>query len=465
MKKHVHFIGIGGTGLSAIARILLQKGYSVSGSDRVASIYFNEITKQGAKTYLGHSPENIVGADLIVRSSAINDNNPEVMAAKKAGIPVYKRSDFLPELLKGLDTIAIAGTHGKTTTTAMIITILKDLQLDPSFIIGANIKALKTNAETGKGSLFVIEADEYDHMFMGLNPLISVITNIEHDHPDCYPTPESYQQAFVDFLRLLRPDGIGFVCIEDDGIQKMMAINSFESQTIKTYGFSSNAAFQAINIRNDSSGFPVFDLISNLSTDSTQILGTCSLQVPGEHNILNALAALVVIQHLGFSIEKAIESLSHFIGTERRFDVLGTEKGVTIINDYAHHPTQIRFTLNATRQRYPSSRIWTVWEPHTYSRTTTLEKEFIKSLDASDKVIITKIYAAREANTGYRPTAIIKALQSKEAVFIPEFDQVVEYLLTNLKAGDVVLVLSAGDAPKISQKIFEGLKLRKSIIN
>ncbi|MCJ7694439.1 MAG: UDP-N-acetylmuramate--L-alanine ligase [Anaerolineaceae bacterium] len=465
MREHVHFIGIGGTGLSAIARILLQKGYSVSGSDQVASIYFDEITKEGAKTYLGHSPENILGADLIIRSSAINDNNPEILAAKKSGIPVYKRSEYLPELLSGLDTIAIAGTHGKTTTTAMIITILKEMRLDPSFIIGANIKALNTNAETGQGSLFVIEADEYDHMFMGLNPLISVVTNIEHDHPDCYPTPESYQQAFVEFLRLLRLDGAGFVCIDDPGIQKMIADLMLDNKTIYTYGFSSAADFQATNIRIDSLGLPVFDLKNKLSKESTKFIGTCYLKIPGEHNILNALAALAVIDHLGLSIKKAIQTLSHFNGTERRFDVLGTEKGITIINDYAHHPTQIRLTLNATRERYPSSRIWTVWEPHTYSRTSTLEKEFIQSLDDSDKVIITKIYAAREADTGYRPTAIINALQSKAAVFIPEFDHVVEYLLTNLIAGDVVLVLSAGYAPEISQKTFEGLKLRNRLIN
>lgn len=465
MTKHVHFIGIGGTGLSAMARILLQRGYTVSGSDRVASIYFNEITKEGAKTHLGHSPENITGADLIIRSSAINDKNPEVLAAKEIGIPVYKRSEFLPEMLKGQNTIAIAGTHGKTTTTAMIITILKELNLDPSFIVGANIKSFNTNAENGAGSLFVIEADEYDHMFMGLNPLISVITNIEHDHPDCYPTPESYQQAFVEFLSLLRPDGAGFVCIDDPGIQTMMTDISFKSKSIKTYGFSTEADFQVSNIRNDSSDTQIFDVVNKVSNESNQILGTCCLQVPGEHNMLNALAALIVIRHLGLSIDKAIDALSQFEGTERRFDVLGTEKGVTIINDYAHHPTQIRLTLNATRQRYPAARIWTVWEPHTYSRTSTLEKEFIQSLQISDKVIITKIYAARELDTGYQPTAIINSLLSKDSVYIPEFDQVVEYLLTNLMAGDVVLVLSAGNAPEISQRTFEGLRLQKSIIN
>ena len=215
MMKHIHFIGIGGTGLSAIARILLQQGYVVSGSDMTASIYFDQISKDGAKTTLGHAAENVFGADMVVRSSAIKDSNPEVIAARNQGVPVLKRSEFLPILLKGFNTIAVAGSHGKTTTTAMILFILNEIGADPSFIVGANVKQFGSNAHAGNSQLFVIEADEYDYMFLGLDPLISVITNIEHDHPDCFPTPQSYLDAFTQFVGRLRQNGTALVCSDD----------------------------------------------------------------------------------------------------------------------------------------------------------------------------------------------------------------------------------------------------------
>ena len=227
--KHIHFIGIGGTGLSAIARILLQQGYYVSGSDSFASNYFKEITRDGAKTVLGHDSNNILGANLVVRSSAIKDDNPEVKAAIAQGIPVMKRSEFLPILLQGLDTIAIAGSHGKTTTTSMVLYILHELGADPSFISGANVKQVGTNARAGKSKLFVIEADEYDNMFLGLDPLISVITNIEHDHPDCFPTPEEYLNAFVQFISRLRPNGTALVCIDDPGNCDLLKLENVKS--------------------------------------------------------------------------------------------------------------------------------------------------------------------------------------------------------------------------------------------
>jgi len=461
--KHIHFIGIGGTGLSAIARILLQRGYTVSGSDSVASNYFVEITRDGAKTMLGHNPNNILGADLVVMSSAIKEDNPEVKAAIAQGIPVMKRSEFLPILLKDLDTIAIAGSHGKTTTTSMVLFILNELGAGPSFISGANVKQIGTNARAGKSNLFVIEADEYDYMFLGLDPLISVITNIEHDHPDCFPTPEVYLDAFVQFLTHLRPNGTALICMDDPGNIDLLKHENVKTLNIKTYAIGKSADYQAINILNNSKGCMSFDVVFRHPQKGMVMLGNCSLSIPGHHNVQNALAALAVIDSLGLSISDALKSISQFEGAERRFDIVGSARGVTIINDYAHHPTQIASTLEATHSRFPESRIWVVWEPHTYSRTITLEKEFIKALSGADQVIITKIYAAREVNTGYLPLGIIDTLTSKKACYIPDFSQVVDYLVKLLQKGDVVLVLSAGNAPEISWNLFERLKIQEQV--
>jgi UDP-N-acetylmuramate--alanine ligase len=459
--KHIHFIGIGGTGLSAIARILLQQGYDVSGSDSYASTYYSEITRDGAKTVLGHDPKNIIGADLVVRSSAIKDDNPEVKAANAQGIPVMKRSEFLPILLRGLDTIAIAGSHGKTTTTSMVLYILNEMGADPSFISGANVKQVGTNARAGKSKLFVIEADEYDNMFLGLDPLISVITNIEHDHPDCFPTPEVYLNAFVQFISRLRPNGTALVCIDDPGNCDLLKHENVTALNIRTYAIGKSADYQAVNLHKNSKGCMTFDVVFHHPQKGSVTLGECSLSIPGRHNVQNALAALAIVDTLGLSLSDALTSLSHFEGAERRFDILGATRGVTIINDYAHHPTQIASTLEAARTRFPGSKIWVVWEPHTYSRTSSLETEFSKSLAMADEVIITKIYAAREFDTGYLPLGIIDALTSKKACYIPDFSQVVNYLVKFIQKGDVVLVLSAGNAPEISQNLLDALKLQE----
>jgi len=459
--RHIHFIGIGGTGLSAIARVLLESGYTVSGSDKTASTLFDALRKAGAHTYLGHTPENIKGADLVIRSSAIQDDNSEVIAARSLGIPVLKRADFMQQLLEGRTTIAIAGTHGKTTTTSMLVWILTQLQQDPSFIVGGVIKQLDRNAKAGNGPFFVIEADEYDRMFLGLNPQLIVITNIEHDHPDCYPTPKDYQLAFKDFLDRLKINGKGFLCIDDKGVNRLLKSVNRKQKNLLTYGFDKQADYQPHNIKIDKNGYPQFDVIYKTSDAVLIKLATLNLQVPGEHNIRNALAALAVIHKLDLPLQEAANALSEFKGTQRRFDILGQADGVTIIDDYGHHPTEIKATLQAARQRFPQSRIWAVWEPHTYSRTMTLESDFISALNHADKVIITKIYAAREIDPGYSPKRITDALPGNKGQYIADFEDVQTYLLKNLEKNDVVLVLSAGDAPQISKQTLAGLKIRE----
>jgi len=460
--KHIHFIGIGGTGLSAIARVLLERGYTVSGSDREASPLFNAISKAGALTFLGHAADQINGAELVIRSSAIPEDNPEVTAARALGIPVLKRSDFLEELTRHKKTLAVAGTHGKTTTTAMLVWILDQLNLEPSFILGGLVNQLNCNAQAGSGPYFVIEADEYDKMFLGLSPKIAVITNIEHDHPDCFPTPVIYQDAFKAFLKKVRPDGCAFICCDDPGARRLM--EEMISEDIKLWGYGSHTEtnYQAKDIVY-TNGTPGFKFVHRSTPTEVQVLGNVSLNVPGEHNILNAIAALGVIHQLGLPMNDAIAAISTFSGTGRRFEVLGEAQGTVIIDDYGHHPTEIAATLQAARSRYPDRRIWAIWQPHTFSRTQLLEEGFISALNFADKVIVLAIYAAREENPGYSSETIANALPIGKAKYIQKFSKTITYLLDNLQPDDVAIVFSAGDAIKISRAVLNRLLQREAL--
>jgi UDP-N-acetylmuramate--alanine ligase len=454
----IHLIGIGGTGLSAIARVLLEMGYAVTGSDRAESSFTRDLAREGATIYIGHRPENIGQAELVVRSSAIPDDNPEVAAARLAGIPVLKRSDFMGFLMQGKQGIAVAGTHGKTTTTAMIAWMLSELNQDPSFIAGGVLSNLGINARAGKGETFVIEADEYDRMFLGLQPTIQVVTNVEHDHPDCYPTPADIKAAFMDFIRLLPADGVLIACCDDPGAFSLLAAAKKMKKSTICYGLQPT----------DADGFPVNAHVRTLEpnrqggfTFTASVLETpvtVVLQVPGRHNVSNALASLAVARTLGLDLGQAAVALGQFTGTGRRFEVRGEVAGVTVIDDYAHHPTEIRATLSAARSRYPSRRIWAVWQPHTYSRTRTLLEDFVRSFGDADRVIITEVYAAREPHQDFSARQLVEAMQHPAAQFIPGLQEVSHYLLSNLRPGDVLLVLSAGDADQVSNDVLTRFK-------
>ncbi len=462
MKK-IHLIGIGGTGLSAIARVLLENGHAVSGSDRVASPLFKAITSAGAKTYLGHAAEQVAGADLVIRSSAIPDDNPEVIAAKAEGIPVLKRSEFLKDLTQDKDTLAVAGSHGKTTTTAMIIWMLDRLGLDPSFIAGGVVNQLDCNARAGTGLYFAIEADEYDHMFLGLAPKIAIITNIEHDHPDCFPTEADYRAAFKAFLERVRADGVALLCLDDPATHDLMQEMDDVDFTMLSYGTSNQAHYLADELQNNEVGLPEFDLLFRdpESGEAHHKIGQASLRIPGQHNVLNATAALGAIHQLGLPIKEAIDALTHFTGAGRRFEVIGTANGVTVIDDYGHHSTEIAATLKAARSRYPGQKIWAIWEPHTYSRTKKLEPAFIEALDLADSVVVLKVYAAREESPGYTSEVIAQKLPGHKGVYMDDFDTASSFLLANLSPGDIAIVFSAGDATQISQTVLSGLRKRE----
>jgi UDP-N-acetylmuramate--alanine ligase len=453
----IHLIGIGGTGLSAIARVLLEMGYIVSGSDRADSAFTRELQTAGVIIRIGHSPENVRGVDLVVRSSAISDDNPEVTAARALNIPVQKRAEFLGSLMDGKIGIAIAGTHGKTTTTSMIAWVLSAMGQEPTFIVGGVVANMGVNARAGKGKTFVIEADEYDRMFLGLTPTIEVVTNIEHDHPDCYPTPADFQAAFVEFMYHLPEDGTLVACAEDPGAYNLMEQAEKLGKAVIPYGLhptvnSGKALDVYTNVlaQNEKGGF----------TFSASVLGksaTIELQIPGLHNVRNALGALTVTQLLDLPLADAAQALGQFTGTGRRFEVRGEENNIIVIDDYAHHPTEIRATLAAARTRYPSRRICVVWQPHTYSRTQALFKEFTASFMDADEVIVTEIYAAREPKQNFSSKQVVEAM-SRPAHFIADLSEVSDYLQKELRPGDALLVLSAGDADRISTDVLAYLK-------
>jgi len=462
---HVHFIGIGGSGLSAIARLLLESGYTVSGSDRALTPFADEVRRAGATVYIGHHPRNIVGADSVVMSSAVNADNPEVQAAKRSNIPVHKRADFLGQLMADKQGIAIAGTHGKTTTTAMTAWVLTELGRDPSFIAGGVINNLGVNAHAGKGNSFVIEADEYDHMFLGLKPQIAVVTSIEHDHPDMFPTLESVYAAFERFTDLLPEDGTLIVSAEDSGAsaliphvrQKGINIVAYYIQNEKT--ISSPYWVMARNVKANKRGGFNFVVSSNLNSTSLDSVEV-SLQVPGKHNVRNALAVFAIADLLGMPREGAAKALEKFTGTGRRFQLRGEVNGISIFDDYAHHPTEIKATLDGARARFPKRRIWAVWQPHTYSRTQTLFLEFSRAFKDADEVIVTEVYAAREPRQDFTSAEIVSAMPHMSARYIETLPEVTSHLLRNLKSGDVVIVMSAGDADQISSELVKAFQER-----
>lgn len=455
MEK-IHLIGIGGTGLSAIAKVLLEQGYRVSGSDQVYSELAEAVDQAGAQVYVGHAADQVRGADLVIRSSAVPEDNVEVLAARENDIPVVTRKEFLSSLMSDQQVIAVAGSHGKTTTTSMIVWILSELDQDPSFIVGGVVSGLQTNAAAGQGKHFVIEADEYDYMFLGLEPDLEVITNIEHDHPDMFPTEQDFRQAFWDFSGQLKEDGQLIICGDDPGTRQL-AEEFLGRQQIFAYGIEGKRlSYRAESVRVNARGGMDFAFVWR----GPQGEKTCpvSLQISGKHNVLNAAAALAVVERLGLSVEEAAAALDGFQGSGRRFEVIGTYDRVTLIDDYGHHPTEITATLEAARSRFPDSRIWAVWEPHTYSRIAALSSAFAGAFKDADRVLVTKVYPAREEKpANFSIAEVVSDIQSAPAEYFEGFDALIRHLVERLAPGDVVIVLSAGDAVEINHRLAERL--------
>ncbi len=464
--KHVHMIGIGGSGLSAIARVLLERGVRVSGSDRQESPVTQGLRAAGAHVFIGHRAENIGGADLIVRSSAVTDDNVEVQAARAAGVPVLKRAQFLGQLLDGYQVIAIAGTHGKTTTTAMLAWMLEALGEKPSFIIGGFSLNLGTNAHAGQGPYFVIEADEYDHMFLGLSPRVAVVMNVDYDHPDCYPSKSEYYRAFQQFVDRILMDGVLVACNDDLNAYRLSQEVAQKGIRRRTFGLSrwlgrDKPLSYGRDLRvNRQGGYSFEAVFARDRQNEGEKAVEVHLQVPGSHNVLNALAALSVVDDLNLSLEKAALALAEFRGTGRRFEVIGEVDDIILIDDYAHHPAEIRATLQAARARYPQRSIWAVWQPHTYSRTRALLDEFAAAFGEVEHVLVTEIYPAREnpPEDGFSARQVVERIQHRDVHYMADLGQAVAYLLQNVRSGAVILVLSAGDADQITRRVLEGLR-------
>uniref|UniRef100_A0A7C1JM95 UDP-N-acetylmuramate--L-alanine ligase n=1 Tax=Caldilinea aerophila TaxID=133453 RepID=A0A7C1JM95_9CHLR len=455
----VHLIGIGGAGLSAIASVLLDMSLQVSGSDRQPGAPLQRLAEHGAQIVIGQRAENLTERplaerpDVVLISSAVDAQNPERRAAEALGIPVVKRNEFLPALLAGRRVIAVAGTHGKTTTTAMTVQALRRGGIECGYIIGSEVPGLG-NGAAGTAPEFVIEADEYDHMFLGLHPSIAVITNVEWDHPDCYPTPASFRRAFVQFTDNVDRNGLIVACSDDEGVRRVMAYALSRGPRWITYGLNETADLRARNVRSLPGQGVEADLVWWHAPK-----GKLELAVPGVHNVRNALAALAVGVSCGVSMDCALEALRSYQGSARRFEWKGEVGGVIVIDDYAHHPTEIEATLHAARRRYPDRRIWAVFQPHTFSRTQRMLYRMGESFDAADRVIVTDIYPAREIDDGSVHARELVAASPHPAIFyIGALEDVVAYLVEHVAPGDVVITLGAGDGYKVGEWLLERLR-------
>ncbi len=454
MSERVHFIGIGGAGLSAIATVLLGQGFSVSGSDMKSSANTARLESLGATVMVGHAAENVTAdIDRVVRSSAVPDSNVEVVAARGFGIPVVKRQDFLGEMMLPKVGIGIAGTHGKTTTTSFLAFVLHHLALDPTFIVGGQLADLGTNARYGQGEHFVIEADEYDHMFLGLRPKIAVITNVEHDHPDIYPTFDDMLDAYRRYVDLVPDDGLVIVCQDDAGSRQIGEYAKSVGKQVQSYGVQESADWSAEEVRVNQMGGNDYLLMRNAS----ETIGLIRMRLPGLHNVNNSLAVLAVLNFLGISFQSAMMSLREFRGVGRRFELKGEVNGITIVDDYAHHPTELRATLASARRRFEGRKIWAMFQPHTYSRTKALLLNFAASFSDSDHVIITDIFASREKDKDVSAADIVGNMQHPDVRYVPELEDATDMLIEELSAGDVLITLGAGNGHTVGEAVLERL--------
>ncbi len=448
---HVYFMGIGGISMSGLAEILMNEHFKVSGSDMHRSSLTDTLKEKGAHIFIGQKAENITpDIDLVVYTSAIHPDNPEYIAMKKLQIPSLSRAQLLGQLMKNYKTpIAVSGTHGKTTTTSMISEILLQADTDPTLSIGGILKSIGGNIRIGKSGYFVTEACEYTNSFLSFFPKIGIILNIEEDHLDFFKDINDIRNSFRAFAGLLPEDG---TLIINGEIKHYEEITRDLSCHVITYGFSSSFDYYAKDINYDEFAHPTFTLSHGSHADRTY-----SLSVPGRHNISNALAAITLADLLGITNEDITSALAQFTGTDRRFEYKGTLNGVTIIDDYAHHPTEITATLSAARN-YPHKSLWCVFQPHTYTRTKAFLTDFAKALSLADHVVLADIYAARETDTLGISSETLKLEIEKlghECFYFPSFEEIEKFLLENCINGDLLITMGAGDVLKIGENLLK----------
>ncbi|MDI6744043.1 MAG: UDP-N-acetylmuramate--L-alanine ligase [Thermodesulfovibrionales bacterium] len=455
----IHFVGIGGIGMSGIAEVLHNLGYEVTGSDVKESETTNRLSSLGVKIYIGHRAENVDDAHVVVISSAVSKDNAEVIEAKRKSIPVIPRAEMLAELARLKYGILVAGAHGKTTTTSLIATVIASSGLDPTVVIGGKLRATGSNARLGQGDFLVAEADESDGSFLRLSPTIAVVTNIDREHMDFFKTMDSLRDAFLSFINKVPFYGVSIICIGNEELRSLLP--DVHGRYI-TYGLSPDADVYAADVKK---GFMTvsFDVVYK-----GEKLGNFSLPVPGVHNILNSLAAIIVARELKIETGVIKEALKKFSGIQRRFELKGEENGIKVFDDYGHHPTEIKATLNAAKDglltRQVAGRLFVIFQPHRYTRTKDLMDEFTPCFSEADILCLMDIYSAGEKPINGIDSNVlldrIKKTGHKDAAYFPDREKLADNLLARLRSGDVVFTLGAGDVWKLGEEILKRIKVR-----
>ena len=449
--NRIHFVGIGGIGMSGIAEILLSQGFEVSGSDMAKSENTDRLEEQGAKIFIGHKAENIIGAEVVVFSSAVHiDDNPETLAAKQANIPIIRRAEMLAEVSRLNYCLAVSGTHGKTTTTSMCGLALMKAGIDPTVIVGGRLRGLGgANARLGKGEWTVVEADEFDRSFLQLSPTIAIVNNIEAEHLDIYKDIEDIKNTFVEFVNKIPFYGVAALCLDDPGVKQIL---SRVRKKYITFGESPHADYRITDIS--------YSERSSTATvwERENRLGELKIHIPGLHNLKNALAAVAVGRAMGIAFETIIAALAEFTGVYRRFEILGERDGVLYVDDYAHHHTEVKASLKAARTGW-KRRIVAVFQPHTYTRTRDFYEEFGQSFDDADVLFVSDVYPAREEPiegvTGDLIANSAKMFGHKGVHYVQNINDVKEEVRKILKPNDLVITLGAGSVWKIAKELFE----------
>jgi UDP-N-acetylmuramate--alanine ligase len=452
--KNIHFVGIGGAGMSGIAEVLLNLDFKVSGSDLASNSVTQRLKKFGATIYQGHASANLNAADVVVVSSAVNEHNPEVIAARAKNIPVVPRALMLAELMRFRQGIAVAGTHGKTTTTSLIASILAEAGMDPTFVIGGKLESASANARLGTGEYIVAEADESDASFLHLTPVMAVVTNIDQDHMDTYEHSfDKLKSAFVEFLQQLPFWGMAVVCVDDANIREILPR---VTKPVMTYGFSENARIRATNVSADNG--KMHFTVSRVNGKTTTF--DVTLNLPGNHYVLNALAAIAIASELNVADKHMIKALAEFKGVGRRFERYGeiaTNGGeFTLIDDYGHHPVELQAVIAAARDAFPNRRLVVAFQPHRYTRTRDCFEDFVRVLSSADAVLLTEVYSAGEAPiVAADARSLIRAIRvagKVEPLFVETTDELPEAILNVVQADDVVIVMGAGSIGHVASK-------------
>jgi len=446
--SHAHFVGIGGAGMSGIAEVLLGYDLRVSGCDQAQSETTERLERLGVEIHRGHSPDHLAGVDLVVKSSAIPEDAPEILAARSRGVTVVRRAEMLAELMRLKYGIAVAGTHGKTTTTSLVGTVLTEAGLDPTVIVGGRMRVSGTGARVGKSDYLVAEADEFDRSFLRLMPILAVVTSIDRDHLDTYGDLDAIREAFVDFAGRVPFFGQVILCLDDPNNQAILPRLARDHRVV-TYGLSPQAELSAHDLELSPEGCR-FTVVRG-----GRRLGTLTVPMPGAHNVRNTLAAAAVGLAVGLDFDKIAAALATFRGVHRRFERIGTFRGATVIDDYAHHPTEVAATLQAARQAFPRGAVHAVFQPHLYSRTQAHAEDFGRALLEADDAVVTAVYASREEpipDVGGED--VVRAARDsghRLIEYCAEWRDVPERLAGRVADGDVVLTLGAGDGYRLAQ--------------